>query len=39
MDSELPAIESLGDATSDIPTLEDEVATSAEEIPESVSDQ
>jgi preprotein translocase subunit SecG len=39
MDSELPEIESLGDATSDIPMLEDEVTTSAEEIPESVSDQ
>lgn len=39
MDSELPEIESLGDATSDIPMLEDEVTTSAEEISESVSDQ
>jgi len=39
MDSELPEIESLGDATSDIPMLEDEVTTSSEEIPESVSDQ
>lgn len=39
MDSELPEIESLGDATSDIPVLEGEVTTSAEEIPESVSDQ
>lgn len=39
MDSELPEIESLGDATSDIPMLEDEVTISSEEIPGSVSDQ
>ncbi|MCL4130885.1 UNVERIFIED_CONTAM: hypothetical protein GTU68_032035 [Idotea baltica] len=38
MDSELPEIESLGDATSDIPML-DEVTTSSEEIPESLPDQ
>ena len=38
MDSELPEIESLGDATSDIPML-DEVTTSSEEIPGSLSDQ
>ena len=36
LDSELPEIESLGDATSDIPVLEDEAATSTDEIPDSV---
>lgn len=35
LDSELPEIESLGDATSDIPVLEAEAAAYADEIPGS----
>ncbi len=35
LESELPAVETLGDATSDIPVLEDETTVSTEEIPSS----
>ena len=33
LESELPAVETLDDASSDIPVLEDEATVSAEEIP------
>jgi len=35
LESELPAVETLDDAASDIPVLEDEATASAEEIPSS----
>jgi len=38
LESELPAVETLGDATSDIPVLEDETTVSTEEISSSTSE-